>query len=309
MLAHKSEIRNPKSEKSQKPEICNRLGRFAQSMPGENERRTWLTELWPHSGFGFRISFGFRVSAFGLICMMLITVSSLAADAGGGFDAANKLYEEGKFSEAASAYDMLVQSGMVSSALYFNLGNAFFKSGQLGQALAAYRDAEKISPRDPELRANLQFVRGQVQGPTVPPDGPERWLATLTINEWATFAAVVLWLWLALLVLVQFRPAWKQSLRGWLWLGGIATLAVCVCLGIASANNSAKTAIVVKKDAVLHNGPLDEAPGSITVHDGAELSVIDNKSDWLQVRIDNNRIGWLKRDQVVLASTVSVPGK
>jgi tetratricopeptide (TPR) repeat protein len=237
-----------------------------------------------------------------VIFLLLASIASRAVDAGSGFEAANELYEEGKFSEAATAYENLVQSGMVSSALYFNLGNAFFKSGQLGEAMAAYREAERISPRDPEVRANLRFVRGQVQGPTLLPGGAQHWLTTLTINEWATLAATVFWLWLALLVLIQFRPAWKQSLRGWLWLGGIATLALCACLGLAYANSSARTAIVIKKDAVLHNGPLDEAPGSITVHDGAELTVIDNKNDWLQVQIDNNRIGWLKRDQAVLAS-------
>lgn len=304
MLPHKSEIRCPNPEKSPEPEICNRLGHSAKSVPLENVRRTWLTELWRHSGFGFPISFRFRVSAFGLICMLLITASSFAADTGSRFDAANKLYEQGKFSEAAAAYEQVVQSGMVSPALYFNLGNAFFKSGQLGEALAAYRHAERIAPRDPELRANLQFVRGQVQGPTLLPDGPQRWVTTLTLNEWTTFAAVVFWLWLASLVLIQFRPTWKQSLRGWLWFGGIATLALCICLAAAYASSSAKTAIVIKKDAVLHNGPLDEAPGGITVHDGAELSVIDDKNDWLQVRIDGNRIGWLKRDQVILAAGV-----
>lgn len=236
-----------------------------------------------------------------LILLLLTSVAGWAADTGNGFDAANKLYEQGKFSEAAVGYEKLVQSGTVSPALYFNLGNAFFKAGQLGHAVAAYRDAELIAPRNPEVRANLQFVRGQVQGPTLLPGEAERWLAALTLNEWATFAAVVFWLWLGLLVLIQFRPAWKQPLRGWLWCGGIATLALCGCLGMAYANNSIKTAIVVRKDALLHNGPLDEAPGGITVHDGAELSVIDNKNDWLQVRIDNNRIGWLKRDQVVVA--------
>ena len=240
----------------------------------------------------------------GLIFLLLASVRCWAVDTGSAFDAANKLYEQGKFSEAAADYEKLVQSGTVSSALYFNLGNAFFKSGQLGKAVAAYRDAEKIAPRDPEVRANLQFVRGQVQGPTLLPDGVQRWLATLTVNEWATFAAVVLWLWLGFLVLIQFRPAWKQPLRVWLRLGGIATLVVCGCLGMACANNSANTAIIVEKDAVLHNGPLEEAPSSLTVHDGAELSVIDDKNGWLQVRIDKNRVGWLKRDQVVLISGV-----
>ena len=75
------------------------------------------------------------------------------------FDTANKLYEEGKFAEAAAAYESLVQSRQVSAALYFNLGNAWFKSGQIGRAIAAYRQAEQMTPRDPDLRANLQFAR------------------------------------------------------------------------------------------------------------------------------------------------------
>ena len=245
-----------------------------------------------------------KATAFSFVLLLLASASVFAADTPGAFDAANKLYEQGKFPEAAAAYETLAQSGTVSSALYYNLGNAFFKSGQLGKALAAYRNAERIAPRDPELRANLQFVRGQVQGPTVLPGATERWLARLTVNEWATLAAVVLWLWLSLLVMVQFRPTWTQPLRGWLWFGGVATVATCVCLAAAWSNGSARTAIVVAKDALLHNGPLDEAPGGITLHDGAELTVVDSNSGWLQVRIDSSRTGWIKREQAAMVSGV-----
>ncbi len=247
-----------------------------------------------------RIVFALLISCF----FVGIAAHTLAADNSSGFDAANKLYEQGKFSEAATAYQQLVQSGTTSSALYYNMGNAFFKSGQIGHAVAAYRDAEQIAPRDPEVRANLQFVRGKVQGPSLAPTGAERWLANLTINEWAAFAAILLWLWLGLLILIQVRPNLKRPLQTVLWIGGVALLTVCGCLTAAWSNASAKTAIVVASDAVVHNGPLEEAPGAITVHDGAELTVLDTKNDWLQVRLDSTRTGWLKRDQVVLASGV-----
>ena len=237
-------------------------------------------------------------------CFVLALTTGFAADISTGFDSANKLYEQGKFSEAASAYEKLVQSGSVSPALYFNLGNAYFKSGQLGRALAAYHHAEKLSPRDPDVRANLLFVRGQVQGPTLSPTSLQRWLASLTVNEWATITAVLFWLFLSLLVLIQFRPAWKQPLRNFLMLSGIATLLVGACLAAAAVNASIPSAIVVSHDALLHNGPLDEAPGNFTIHDGDEVSVVDTKSDWLQVRLNDNRVGWLKRDQVVLTPGV-----
>jgi tetratricopeptide (TPR) repeat protein len=235
-----------------------------------------------------------------LIFFLLLTIASPAADSSAGFDSANQLYEQGKFSEAAAAYQQVIQSGKVSPALYFNLGNALFKSGQLGRAIAAYRDAEKISPRDPDVRANLQFIRGRVQNSTVSVSRWQQWLATLTINEWALLTAAVFWAWIAMLIAIQFRPALKQSLRTLIWCGGIATFAFCGCLGATWSSGSNKTAIVIQKDVVLHNGPLDESPSSATVHDGAELSVLDTKNDWLQVRADSQRVGWLKRDQVVL---------
>lgn len=237
-------------------------------------------------------------------CFILAITTGFAADISTGFDSANKLYEQGKFSEAASAYEKLVQSGSVSAPLYFNLGNAYFKSGQLGRALAAYHHAEQLAPRDPEVRANLQFVRGQVQGPTVAPTSLQRWLASLTVNEWAALTAALFWLVLALLVLIQFRPGWKQPLRNFLWPGAVATLAVGMCLTAAWSNRSSLSAIVVSHDAIIHNGPLDEAPANTTIHDGAEVTVLDTKNDWLQVRVDGNRIGWLKRDQVVLTRGV-----
>src|SRR5204863_6861501 len=86
------------------------------------------------------------------------------------FEAANRLYFEGKFSEAATTYGILEQSGEKSPALYFNWGNALFKSGQIGRAIAAYRQAEALAPRDPDIRANLQFARKQRQAPTLSPN-------------------------------------------------------------------------------------------------------------------------------------------
>src|ERR1700693_1465159 len=91
----------------------------------------------------------------------------MAADVAAEFSAANKLYAEGKFSEAAAAYEKILGNGAQSSALLFNDANAEFKSGHLGRAIAGYRRAALLSPQDAEIRANLAFVRNQVQGATV----------------------------------------------------------------------------------------------------------------------------------------------
>lgn len=215
------------------------------------------------------------------------------------FEAANKLYYEGKFADAASAYGKMARSGMASAAIYFNLGNAFFKSGQIGRAIAAYHQAEALTPRDPDVRANLQFARNQAQGPTLQAGSWQRWLGRLSLNEWAVLAAAAFWLWLLLLALVQWRPALKASLRGGILGMASATILLSACLGAALYENRVvRQAIVIVPEAAVRLGPLEESQSAFTVHDGAELRVLDQKDQWLQVSAGPGRLGWLRRDQI-----------
>jgi len=225
-------------------------------------------------------------------------------DATAQFEAANKFYEQGKFAEAATAYETIRQSGVASAALYFNLGNTLFKSAQIGRALVAYRQAEQLAPRDPDVRANLQFARKQVTGPTRRAGRVERWLASLTLNEWTGLAAGSLWLTCVSLAAIQLRPRLAQSLRNLPAAGAVTTVIFGVCLGLALANHvGTECAIVTAREVTVRNGPLDESPGAFTAQDGAELRVLDRKDDWLQVTDDNRRSGWLKHGEVALLKT------
>ena len=219
------------------------------------------------------------------------------------FDSANKLYEEGKYAEAARTYEELLQSGKASEALYFNLGNACFKAGQIGRAIAAYRLAERLNPRDPDLRANLQFARRQIQGPTLPPAVWQSWLERLTLNEWTFVACITLWLLFLLLILGQWRPPWRRALRSYVLASGFSTLALLICLALVlHARHFVRRAVVIDREAVARQGPLDESQTAFVLHDGAELEVLDQKDNWLQVSTDPRRIGWVRRDQVLIPS-------
>ena len=70
----------------------------------------------------------------------------------------NEAYEAGHFPDAAADYVRAEQLGVRNGPLYYNLGNAYYKSGQLGNAVASYRRAQMLSPRDPLVKANLEYV-------------------------------------------------------------------------------------------------------------------------------------------------------
>ena len=235
-----------------------------------------------------------------LILLALVCTRTLnASDINIGFSAANKLYAEGKFADAATAYEKILQSGERSPALLFNAGNAEYKAGHLGKAIAAYRRAALLTPRDPELRANLAFVRNQVHGSTVRESRWQSWVSTLSLNEGAMVTAILFWVTLGLFVARQVRPALVPKLRSATRLAATLTVFSVTILGLQAANHfNEKTAVVTEAEATARSGPFDEAQSAFTVHDGAELTVLDRHDDWLQVANGAGNTGWLPEKQV-----------
>jgi tetratricopeptide (TPR) repeat protein len=245
------------------------------------------------------------------LCLILLAgvCSAWGAGVEVAFDAANKLFEEGKFGEAAAAYETLLTNGVRSPSVYYNLGNACYKAGQMGRAVAAFRRAEELSPRDASLRANLQFVRKRVNGEDKSPVPMWRsWLTLLTLNEGAALAAAGFWAWCMLLALREWKPALRKRLARPILAAGLLTALFAGCLGASAyLRYGDVSAVVIVKEAMVRFGPLEEAQTRYQLPDGAEVSVCDTKDNWLQVRDMSKREGWLKRDQVILLSAPKAP--
>lgn len=245
-------------------------------------------------------------TAIALILLALsLLVTAHAAGAQNDFDDANRAFEQGRFKEAISKYEALLQNGTRSSAIYFNLGNACFRDGQLGKAISHYRNAERLTPRDPDLRANLDFARRTVQdGNAALPRGILSWSQRLTTNEWSLFLGGSIWLLFGVLLAGRLKPTLRPSLGG---LGVTATALLLVSLSGLGASTlctrPAADAVIISPTAAVRYGPFDESQSNFSLKDGQEILVLDSKSDWLQIRDLSGRTGWLRKTQLQIVGT------
>lgn len=255
----------------------------------------------PH---GFIVGYSrLLLRSFSMTLALLVAFSGnlFAANATADFNAANKLYAEGKFADAANSYEKILQTGAASPALLFNYGNAEFKTGHLGKAIAAYRQAALLAPRDAEIRANLQFVSNQVQGVTLRESRWQNWVGTLTLNEGAILTAVLFWLAFALLIARQIRPALVPKLKNATWIFIALTVFSATVLGLQAANHFSKaSAVVIADNAIARSGPFDDAQSAFTARDGAMLSVLNQREGWVQAVDATGKIGWLSQKQVAV---------
>jgi tetratricopeptide (TPR) repeat protein len=237
------------------------------------------------------------------LALLLLSPGLFAADTNAvnvaaEFERANKLYEQGKYAEAAAAYENLARAGGQSSSVWFNLGNAAYKSGQIGGALIAYRMAERTDPRDTALRANLQFVRTKVysdERARVP-----AWIDFVrlaTLNEWTALTASLLWLFFVVLAGGELaRKRYPKTAIAFLVLFALSA----GTLGLALRDQITSQAVVIAKEATARLGPLDESQAIFQLRDGAELAVLALKGEWVEVRDPEKRVGWVRADAVAL---------
>ncbi len=248
-----------------------------------------------------------------IVCSIAVTLSLLAMphllaeDASAIFNEANKFYEQGRYSEAVNAYEKIIQSGLDSGAVHFNLGNAFLKAGKTGRAIVAYRIAEKISPRDPDLRANLQFARDQAAGGLSNAALPwTKWTTRLTLNEWTLLAAVATSGWFLLLALRQWVPKSNKTSSRTLLLFGVVAGTSVFCLVSAIRTELAQFSVVIVPEAVVRRGPFEESQSAFSLRDGAEVTVLDQKTSWVQILDGSQRTGWLPQRQLLLVPTTKI---
>ncbi len=245
----------------------------------------------------------------GLLCCA-VTLSALALLAPGAasvqvefYQEGNRLYQEGDFEGALSSYLRVVEAGLESGEVYYNIGNTYFKVGDLARAILHYERARRLLPSDEDVRVNLDLARSLTADEIEPL--PRFWV----LDAWSWWVDLLprsILLFLVALAYVAGMTGvillvWKRGGSAALWGGHVALAAggVLLVLGLNLAiqlglGRSEEAVIMVPQVEVLSAPVDDETLIIFTVHEGTKVRVDRRAEAWAEVVLEDGKVGWVR---------------
>lgn len=242
-----------------------------------------------------------------LILFLILANSLSAQNADSLFSEANNLYKNEKFEEAIVAYKKIENQRLVSSELYYNLGNCYYKLNKVGPSIYYYEKALQLNPTNEDVKNNLVFARRlaldtiEELPKTVFQKINENLLQKLTYNEWAVVVVIFSFLGSVLFLLYYFAnsPSNKRfyfttSLLSFVFLG--LSFFITYNQYLFTKNN--KEAIVFAEKTEARNAPTLNAEEVFTLHEGTKIIVLDMVDNWKKIKLADGKLGWIIADEL-----------
>ena len=221
------------------------------------------------------------------------------------FEAANDLYRASDFEAAADHYRRLLDSGIVTAEVHYNLGNALYRLGKIGPAILQYEKAAVLAPGDPDIEENLTFLRTLTADRTTASQDPARFSLVdraLSVTNLDQDAMLLTGLWILCWVLIAAAivTGRGRARRVVLWGVVIVGLPVILVAGTISYKTwraaNVQHGVVLAERVDVRSGPGDDHPSLFTVHEGLTMRVLRVQGSWAWISIDNGLNGWVPSD-------------
>jgi len=209
------------------------------------------------------------------------------------FHAASQAYKSDNMAEAIEIYTGIIEQGYESSELYYNTGNAYFRNGEMGKAILYYRRAWLLSPRDPDIAANLEFAIN-TSGALVPHHTlAVTLLYKLPLPQWIGLAVGAYWMMAVLLILYLVTSRRVIFLRLLIPTGAVLLVSLA---GIACWYQLYHTpeAVVISRTQEALFAPLADSTAHFSIPEGSIIRIQESSKQWVKISCDG-KSGWIPK--------------
>lgn len=223
------------------------------------------------------------------------------------FTKGNSYYAKAQYKEALNTYQQILNDGYQSAAVYFNMGNASYKTDDIPSALLYYEKAHKLAPGNEDINVNIRFANLKTTDKI--DEAPEFFLAnwwkavilSFSVSALSTFSILFLLLGSGVLIIYFFTNSVsikKSSFYTSMLLFFLGVLTIFTAGMQISYFDGHRQAIIFSSSVVVKNGPVEKSGGVFVLHDGTKVNILDNSNGWLKIRLGNGNEGWIKATDV-----------
>ena len=223
------------------------------------------------------------------------------------WDAANKAYQEADYKRAEALYRAILEQGLHSAKLYYNLANTLFKQEKLGEAILYYNKALRLSPADEDVRHNLEYAENSTKDSIeqIPEFFLFAWIRAvrnlMSCDGWTIFSLVILVIGLAAALFYLLAQRISTRKAGF-YVMVLAALLFLVATLFANYERKAivnhNEAIVMSSAVSVKSSPDRAATELFVLHEGTKLSIGERMDGWVEVRIADGRKGWIESSRI-----------
>ena len=237
-----------------------------------------------------------------LLLLLALPLFSLADTNGSLFEKGNTAYAKAQYQQAVQTYQQILGDGYQSAAIYFNLGNAYYKLGDIPSALLYYEKAHKLSPGDEDINFNIQLVNLKTADKLeqAPDFFVTQWwdgfILLLSANTLSALSILFIIVGFLILILYLFTKSASVK-RSSFYTGIVAIFLGLIFIFIANRQeyyfSSHHQAIIFGSSVTAKSTPDDNAKPLFVVHEGTKVNVIQKNDVWIEIELPNGNAGWI----------------
>jgi len=225
------------------------------------------------------------------------------------FNRATTFYNEGEYEKASENYFKIIENGEHSAAVYYNIGNCYYKLNQIAPSIYYYEKALLLKPNDREIKNNLAYAQNMTLDAfeALPETSLSKLYKNITgllsFDQWSY--ASVFFVFLFILAYILFYYLRYSSHKRIAFIASITSLFIAVfCLVLALVQfrdfEAEKPAIVFSEELIVKSEPNNRSSQAFLLHEGTKVYILDELNDWKKIELKDGKTGWVPSNEIKL---------
>lgn len=216
---------------------------------------------------------------------------------------ANGAYQKAEYEAAETGYQSLVDKGLESANLYYNLGCCYYKQNEMAKAILWWERAARLRPNDADIEHNLQIANLQIPDKVerMPRSGLSRFLGGMlnlfSEQGWSVCGIVLCFLLFGLLAVAVLLGSLRLKLLSFYATPVLVVLMLlCFLFAHLQVKRLLRTdeAVVMAATVECKSSPSEDSSTLFVVHEGLKVDVSDQIGEWYEIRLPDGTKGWLE---------------